>query len=188
MSFRAIQGAIYVRGKMMTGILLGDDCEHSGGSEESAEDGSADAQPLSNIELVQDGFKETENLGLYNWTEAIAHEQQTSTESSVFELPKNLQISKEEAQKQSFQLDDFLVFGCSNATRIAEDTGTFRLYDEFNVADPQLPRQQSVQNVTLNKFELPCTSSEVEVIDLSTPSPCYNVSTGNKEETLCWMS
>ncbi|XP_027178891.1 uncharacterized protein LOC113777869 [Coffea eugenioides] len=169
----------------------GDDCEHSGGSEESAEDGSADAQPLSNIELVQDGFKETENLGLYNWTEAITHQQQTSTESSVFELPKNLQISKEEAQKQSFQLDDFLgrisrgsVFSCSNATRIAEDTGTFRLYDEFNVADPQLPRQQSVQNVTLNKFELPCTSSEVEVIDLSTPSPCYNVSTGNKKRKL----
>lgn len=166
-----------------------DDCEQSGGSQESAEDGSADAQQLSNIELAQDGLKEIQNLGQCNWTEEITYEQQRSTESSVLELPKSLQIREEEVQKQSFQLNDFLgrtsrdsVFSCSDATRIAEDTGTFRLYDEFNVADPQLPGQQSVQKkVALNKFKLPCTSSEVEVIDLSTPSPCYNA---NKKRRL----
>lgn len=167
--------------------------EQSGGSQESAEDsGSPEEAPeLSNFTLVQDGFKETKNGSQYNWEEECTHEQRRSMKSTVLKLPKNLQIREEEVQKQSFQLNDFSgrtssvsVPSCSNITRIAEDSGTFRLFDEFNVVDQQLPKPQSPQKVAENKYEPSCNLSEVEVIDLSTPSPCYKVSTGNKKRRL----
>ncbi|KAL3517973.1 hypothetical protein ACH5RR_020562 [Cinchona calisaya] len=163
-----------------------EDCEQSGGSQESTQDRSAEEQRLDDLPLVEDTFEEIENGGQCNWAEETDHQQ--------VGLPKKLQVREDEVPKQSFELNDSPVRAPStsipscnngNKTRNAEDdSGMFRLLDEFIVADQQLPKERFAEKEVANKFEPSCISSEVEVIDVFTPSPCYRVSKGNKKRRL----
>lgn len=167
--------------------------EHSMGSQEYTQNELTEAEKIGYSGAVLESSEGTE-CGKCNSIDENRNQRDQGVwkgETVGFQQLQDSLINVDEDDCWSFQLDDSPVrvvsslsaFSCNNITEDAEERRTSKLFKDSSGELNGLPEQLlSPTKEVVNIERASGISDAIEVVDLFTPSPCYNASTENKKK------